>query len=48
MADAPEAPPPAPPVLPAPTDAAPKLSIAYPKPGAELAAWLPIRPADHR
>jgi hypothetical protein len=36
----------APPVLPStPTaDAAPKLSIAYPKPGAELATWLPIRP----
>jgi hypothetical protein len=31
-------------VAPAPTDAAPKLSIAYPKPGAELATWLPIRP----
>jgi hypothetical protein len=45
MADAAAAPtPPPPPVLPSPTDAAPKLSIAYPKPGAELTSWLPIRP----
>ena len=42
MADAAQAP--APPVVPSPTDAAPKLSIAYPKPGAQLATWLPIRP----